>query len=234
MNVRDVMSRGVITVRSETPLKEVARLMVERGISGVPVVDDDGVVVGVVSEADFVIKERGAEAIHHRLLAGLIGDSQKAESQFAKVVAERAGSAMTSPAITIEGGAELRDAAALMVDRRVNRLPVVEAGRLVGIVSRADLVRAYLRSDAELEVAIRDQVLGRELAEDPRQVAVTVEEGIAHLSGVVDRRSSAEMIVDHVAALEGIVGVESELTWRLDDAEIVAPAHDYVSPYTTN
>ncbi len=234
MNVRDVMSRGVITVRPETPLKEVARLMVERGISGVPVVDEDGAVVGVVSEADFVIKERGAEAIHHRLLARLIGDSQKSENEFAKVVAERAGSAMTSPAVTIDADAALRDAATLMIDRRINRLPVVDDGRLVGIVSRADLVRAYLRSDAELEAVIREHVLGHELAEDPTQIAVTVEEGIAHLSGTVDRRSSADIIVGHVAALEGIVSVESELTWRLDDAEIVAPAHDYVSPYTTN
>lgn len=236
MYVRDAMSRGVLTVRPETPLKDVARLMVERGISGVPVVDDDGLVVGVVSEADFVLKERGVEGIHHRLLSRLIGDSTETELEFAKVVAERAGSAMTSPAITIEATAPLREAATLMVDRRINRLPVLEGGRLVGIVSRADLVRAYLRSDADLEAAIREQVLSRELweEEDPAQVNVAVLEGVAHLSGTVDRRSSADLIAAHVAAVEGVVGVQSELAWRLDDAEIVAPQHDYVSPYTTN
>jgi CBS domain-containing protein len=234
MDVRDAMSRDVITVRPETPLKEVARLMVEHAISGVPVVDDTGLVVGVVSEADFVIKERGVEGIHRRLLARFVGDSAETEAEFAKVVAERAGSAMTSPPITIDVGAPLRDAATLMVERRINRLPVLDGTRLVGIVSRADLVRAYLRSDAELEAAIREGVLLRELwqEETPGQVSVTVVDGVAHLAGNVDRRSSARLILEHVGAVEGVVGVESELTWTLDDAEIAVPEHDFVSPYT--
>ncbi len=233
MDVRDVMSREVISVRPETPLKEVARLLLDHGISGVPVVDDEGTVVGVVSEADFIMKERGADAIHHRLLARLIGDSPEAEVEFTKVVAERAGSAMSSPAITVDGGARLRDAAAIMVDRAINRLPVVEDGRLVGIVSRADLVRAYLRSDRALEATIRDDVIRRELWEDPAAVAVSVTDGVASLSGTVDRRSTADLIARRVAALEGVVAVESSLAWRLDDAEIAAPQHDFVSPFTT-
>lgn len=232
MIVRDVMSRSVQTVRPETPLKDVARLMVERGISGVPVVDDDGAVVGVVSEADFIIKERGADAIHRRPLARLLGDSTEAQAEFAKVVAERAGSAMSSPAITIDVGAPLREAAALMVDRAVNRLPVVERGRLVGIVSRADLVRAYLRSDAELERAIREDVLTRELWEDPSEITVTVADGVVHLAGTVDRRSTAVLIAHQVARLAGVVAVDSELGWDRDDSEVVAPERDRVSLYT--
>jgi CBS domain-containing protein len=231
MEVRDVMSRGVISVRPETPLKDVARIMVERGISGVPVVDDEGAVLGVVSEADFVIKERGTEGIHRRLLARFIGDSERTELEFAKVVAEHAGSAMSTPAITIDADAPLREAAALMVDRSINRLPVVEEGRLVGIVSRADLVRAYLRGDPELEDAIRRDVLTKELWEDPSGVSVSVVDGVVHLAGTVDRRSTAALIVRHVARVAGVVAVESELGWRLDDGDIVAPDRDLVSPY---
>ncbi len=232
MIVRDVMSRSVQSVRPETPLKDVARLMVERGISGVPVVDDYGAVVGVVSEADFVIKERGADAIHRRPLARLLGESAEAEAEFAKVVAERAGSAMSSPAITIGADAPLREAAALMVDRSVNRLPVLDRGRLVGIVSRADLVRAYLRSDAELEREIREEVLTRELWEDPSEIVATVADGVVHLAGTVDRRSTAALIARHVTRLEGVMAVDSELGWDRDDSEIVAPERDRVSPYT--
>ena len=141
---------------------------------------------------------------------------------------------MSSPAITIDGGARLRDAASIMVDRAINRLPVVEEGRLVGIVSRADLVRAYLRSDRALESTIRDDVLRRELWEDPAAVTVTVADGVVSLSGTVDRRSTAQLIAHRVAAVEGVVAVESSLAWRLDDAEITAPQHDFVSPFTAN
>ena len=231
MLVRDVMSRSVQSVRPETPLKDVARLMVERGISGVPVVDEYGAVVGVVSEADFVIKERGADAIRRRPLARLLGESPEAEAEFAKVIAERAGSAMSSPAITIAVDATLREAAALMVDRSVNRLPVLDRGRLVGIVSRADLVRAYVRADAELERTIREDILTRDLWEDPAEITATVADGVVHLSGTVDRRSTAALIAHEVMRLDGVVAVESELGWDLEDDEIVAPERDRLSPY---
>lgn len=231
MYVRDVMSREVVSVRPETPLKDVARLMIGRGISGVPVVDDAGIVVGVVSEADFIIKERGAEAVRRRPLARLLGESREAEAEFAKVVAERAGSAMSSPPITIEAGALLRTAASLMVERAVNRLPVVEDGRLVGIVSRADLIRAYLRSDAELEREIREEVLGRELWVDTSDMTLRVRDGVVLVGGTVDRRSTAELVVSHAARVAGVLAVESSLAWRLDDSEVVAPEPDLVSPF---
>ena len=231
MDVRDVMSRSVVTVRSEAPLKDVARLMVERGISGVPVVDEHGGVLGVVSEADFIIKEGGPERIRHRPLARFVGESNETRAELAKIAAETAGSAMSAPAITIESDRPMREAAALMIERSINRLPVVENGRLVGIVSRADLVRAYLRSDEELVLAIREEALSRDLWVDPAEVGISVAKGVVHLSGTVDRRSTAELVARYVGRIEGVVAVESELEWRLDDRKIEAPDRDLLSPY---
>ncbi len=231
MKVREVMARTVVSVRRETPLKDVAALMVEHGISGVPVVDEQGAVLGVVSEADFIVKERGLEGIRHRPLARFVGESDEVRAEIAKVVAETAGSAMSSPAITIEADRPVREAAALMIERAINRLPVVEEGRLVGIVTRADLVRAYVRSDREIERVIRDEVLVKELWVDPADIQVTVERGVVRLRGTVDRRSTAELVTRYIARVEGIVAVESDLGWRLDDREIKAPAPDYISPF---
>lgn len=231
MKVREAMTRTVVSVRPETPLKDVAALMVEHGISGVPVVDEQGVVLGVVSEADFIVKERGLEGIRHRPLARFLGREDEARAEIAKVQAATAGSAMSSPAITIGADRPVREAAAVMIERAINRLPVVEDGRLVGIVTRADLVRAYVRADDELERVIRDEVLVRELWVDPADIEVHVERGVVRLRGTVDRRSTAELVARHVARVEGVVAVDSELGWRLDDSEIKAPAPDYFSPY---
>jgi CBS domain-containing protein len=127
MKVGEVMTQRVAAVRPETPLKEVAALMVERGISGVPVVDADDAVLGVVSEADFVIKERRAVEGRNRLLARIFGESRQARAELRKIEATTAGEAMTSPALTVESTDTLQRAAELMAGRRVNRLPVVEA-----------------------------------------------------------------------------------------------------------
>ena len=102
MKVADVMTRPVFTVRRDTPLKDVARLLVDHGVSGVPVVDDDGTVAGVVSEADFLVKEQGAGEIRHRRLARLLGETTEARHQIDVVAAHTAGEAMTAPAVTIQ------------------------------------------------------------------------------------------------------------------------------------
>jgi len=217
MKVADVMTRTVVAVRAETPLRDVASLMVDHGISGVPVVDDRGGVLGVVSEADFIIKERGVEGVHHRLLAGIFGESRSTQAELAKIEATTAGEAMTSPAITVEVGDTLRWAAQQMADRRINRLPVVEAGVLVGIVTRADVVRAFVRTDAELERLVRDEVLARTAGLEPGAFDVAVRDGVVQLGGLVDRHSVAQTIVDATRGLGGIVGVESTLRWTVDD-----------------
>lgn len=231
MTVRDVMASPVVTVRRETPLKDVARLLINNGVSGVPVVDDAGSVVGVVSEGDFLVKEQGAAEIHHRRLARLFGESSEARAQLEKVEARTAGEAMTSPAITVAPGSAIRDAAALMTRRSVNRLPVVDDGRLVGIVTRADLLRAYLRSDTELERVVRDDVILRMMWLDPASFDITVRNGEARIVGSVERRSTAEIIEASVRMVPGIVAVHADLGWSTDDRDIRPVERDAVFPF---
>jgi CBS domain-containing protein len=209
------MCRDVVTVPASTPIKDVARLLLERGISGLPVVDDEGRVVGVVSEGDIVSKERGVEQgighTHHWLFGP---DEEEALKREASTAAE----AMTSPAILVEPQRPVAEAARLMVERSVNRLPVVSEGRLVGIVSRADLVRAFVRSDEELEREIRYDVLLHTLWISPGNLRITVTDGEVAVDGEVDTRTDAELIAKYVARVPGVVSVDdSRLVWRDDD-----------------
>ncbi len=223
LTVRDVMTQSVKTVRPETPLKEVARLLLETGISGVPVVGVEGTVLGVVSEADFLIKEQGAGAVRHRRLANLLGETAEARSQLEKLSAGTAGQAMTVPPVTVPPTCAITDAAALMTSRRINRLPVVDEDRLVGIVTRADLLRAYLRTDEELVQTIRDDVLLRILWLDPAGFNVEVHNGEATVTGTVERRSTAEIVAETIKLVPGIVNADVDLRWTLDDRDL-APA----------
>jgi len=220
MKVAEVMTRQVAAVRPETPLKDVAALMVSKGISGVPVVGDDGAVLGVVSEADFVIKERGRKAVRRRLLARVFGESRQTRAELAKIEAQTAGAAMTSPAITVAASDTLRWAAEQMASLKINRLPVVDDGRLVGIVTRADVVRAFVRPDAELARLVREEVLAKTAFWlEPEIFVVDVTDGVVRLSGRVERRSLADTIVEVIGDLGGVVGVTSSLTWELDDVD---------------
>lgn len=231
MRVRDVMTTSVVTVDPATPVKDVARLLVEHRISGVPVVDD-GRVVGLVTEADFLVKERGPDAIRHRRFGWLFGDSDEARAQHAKLAATSAGEAMTGPAVTIDPGRTISEAARLMTRHRVNRLPVVEEGRLVGIVTRADIVRVYVRSDDELAEAVRQDVLRGILWLDPDRFTVDVHDGRVSISGRVERRSTAEMVERHVRMTPGVVDVDADITWSTDDADIEPPTSDAVFPFS--
>jgi CBS domain-containing protein len=217
MRVRDVMTREVVTVNHTTPLKDVAQLMIERGISGLPVVDDDAHLVGVISEADFLMKERGDEHLRHRPLSWLLGEPERNRRIAQRVHAQTAGEAMSAPPVTIGPDALLSVAADLMLEKGFNRLPVTTGGSVVGIVTRADLMKAYVRSDAELERTIRDDLLGRTLWIEPGSVEVKVAKGVVHLAGTVERRSVAELIPKVVADVGGVVAVEGEISFRFDD-----------------
>ena len=225
------MTRPVITVGRETPLKDVARLLIESGISGVPVVDASGSVLGVVSEADFLAKQQGSQSIRHRRFAPLLGETAEAQKQLDKLAARTSGEAMTAPAVTIEPNRPLHEAAALMTRRRINRLPVVEVGSLVGIVTRTDLVRAYLRSDEELAQTIREEVLHRILWLDPAAFTVAVRNGEAVVTGSVERRSTAEIVEETLKLVPGVVNVRANVRWTLDDRDIEAPTRDPEFPY---
>jgi CBS domain-containing protein len=125
---------------------------------------------------------------------------------------------MTAPAKTIAPGRPIAEAAARMIEEGVNRLPVVEDGKLVGMVARADLVRAFMRSDVEVEREIREDVLRRTLwLGDPDAATVTVESGRVTLRGSVDTRSDAEFVAAFVAKIPGVVEIDSSLRWLEDD-----------------
>jgi CBS domain-containing protein len=220
MKVRDLMTTRVVSVTPETPLKEVARLLADNGISGLPVVGEGGEVLGVVSEADFLLKEQDAPAGRRSLLSWLFEGTDGHRARQDKLHATTAGAAMTSPAVVIGPEHQAREAAAIMTRSRINRLPVVEDGELVGIVTRADLVETFLVPDAELERRIREEIVRDTMWMSPDDLQVSVAEGVAKLSGMVDRRSTATILERLAGHLDGVVGVRSELAWELDDRDM--------------
>ena len=213
MRVEELMAAPVVTVSPDTPLREVASVLVERGISGMPVVDGQGRVLGVVSEGDILVRERGAGRERFDLLAWL------SETEIAdlatKLRARTAGEAMSQPPVTIPADGPLAKAAAYMVDRGVNRLPVVDGeGTLVGIITRADLVRAFVRSDEELARELREEVVaGAFSGYSPGYVHVEVADGDVTLAGEVESLDVAEQIATRARGVPGVLSVRSELRW---------------------
>jgi CBS domain-containing protein len=216
LEVDDVMTRRVTTVQVGAPFKDVARLLAEHKISAVPVLDGDGTLVGIVSEADLLRKEQYHEdALPTRRRFG----SRRERVLRAKALGDFAGDVMTAPAITIGPEATVVEAAKLMIKQNVKRLPVVDAvGCLVGIVSRADLLWVFLRPDDEIAEEIRYEVFARTLLQEPTYT-VAVTDGIVTLSGKLDSRSSVEIADRLVRAVDGVVDVVNGLTYRLDDSE---------------
>jgi CBS domain-containing protein len=212
MRVRDLMTTNVLTVRSSTQLKDAAALLAEHRISGLPVVDDEGHVLGVLSEGDILYKETGAKdkpGLFDRLLsAPPIGLDLK-------LAARTVGEAMSAPALTIGPRRPVTEAATAMIDEGVNRLPVVDdEERLIGIITRADLVRAFVRSDAEIRHEIIEDVMRRTLWLEPDAINVEVTGGEVRLSGEVETRTDAELIPTFVQGVPGVVSVLSKLRWR--------------------
>ena len=216
LEVEDVMTRQVVTVKVSTPFKDVARLLAERRISAVPVLDNDGKLVGIVSEADLLRKEQYTEeAVPTRRRFG----SRRERVSRAKAAGDFAGDVMTTPAITIGPEATVVEAAKLMIEKSVKRLPVVDADKsLFGIVSRADLLWVFLRPDDEIAEEIRKDVFEQVLLQEP-SYTVTVTDGIVMLSGKLDRRSTIEIAERLVRAVDGVVDVVNGLTYHIDDSE---------------
>lgn len=208
MRVRDVMTTDVASVPPDAVLRDVAELLVRRRISGVPVVDA-GRVLGIVSEGDILFKERPRDGLNRGVLAFLMDEGDL----MLKIDARSARAAMTSPAVTIGPARSVADAAALMLDEGVSRLPVVDHGELVGIVTRFDLVRAFARSDEEIWQEIDSDPLIRSYWRLPGPADVSVSSGEVTLKGKVDSRHHAEVIEAFVDRVPGVVGVESQLRW---------------------
>lgn len=209
MRVRDVMTADVATVAPDTDLRDVAALLVQKRISGVPVVEV-GRVLGVVSERDILFKERPSDGLHRGVLAWLMDEGDL----MLKIDARTAQAAMTSPAVTIGPTRGVADAAALMLDEGVSRLPVLDHGVLVGIVTRHDLVRAFARSDKEIWREIEADPLIRSYWRSPGAWDVSVSRGEVTLTGKVGSKEQAQLIEAFVDRVPGVVGVTSRLHWE--------------------
>jgi len=203
--VKDVMTTNVVSVTRRTSYRQVARLLHEHHLSAVPVLTSEGGVAGVVSEADLLRKQELHEDAEHEPVWLLRpGDRGKAEAQTAEGL-------MTSPAVTIGPDAVLGTAARLMSARHVKRLPVVgEDGKLVGIVSRTDLLRVFLRPDADIESEAR-AVLTDLLLADPEKVHVSVHSGLVTLTGRLASEEQVAAAIRLTAAIDGVVRVISNL-----------------------
>ncbi len=219
MNVRELMTAEVLTVSPESPLKDVAAILAEHGISGLPVCDAEGRVLGVVSEGDILFKEQGQRERHGGPLAWLVDGSRHKDTS--KESARTAGEAMTSPAITITPDRPASAAARIMLDHGVNRLPVVRDGFLLGIVTGADLVRAFTRADEDIVTEIREDVLRRALWLEPDAVEITVLRGEVELAGEIEAKSDVEVLKKLVQRIPGVVSVSSYVLYRVDDLQRV-------------
>ena len=216
MNVLDIMTTDPLTVAPDTPLKEAARLMVSERISGLPVMED-GLLVGIVTEGDFLRQEAGRQSPgRYSLLDALFGDSTAGEPG-----AEKVAEVMTEKVITITPDASLGEAARTMANKSVNRLPVVDGeGRLVGIISRADVVNAFTKPDDVIQDEVTQDVIRRIMFMDPGTVEVAVHDGVVTLAGEVENRTEAELLEELVRRIAGVVKVHSELTFEVDERRV--------------
>jgi CBS domain-containing protein len=205
LTVRDVMTTNVAAVGPEATLKQVAELMVDRGVSGVPVVDADHRILGIVSEADIVVKAvtRPAGGVILALLSGReIADERRLN-------ATTAYEAMTEPAVTIAADRTLAEAARVLMDARVNRLPVAVNGRLVGILTRGDLVRAFIRPDGDIWEDLHAELGAGHLAGVGEDIEVSVHGGQVSLRGKVETAGAAHLLEAAVRRVPGVVAVDS-------------------------
>lgn len=212
--VRDVMTRSVVSVGEETPFKEIVDVLATHRISAVPVVDAAGTVVGIVSESDLlakVVADGGRGRPIREGHASRRGARRKAQ-------AETAGELMSSPVVTVREDASVVHAARKAALEHVRRLPVVDSGgALVGIATRSDLLRVFLRGDEEIRTHLLEQVLAHQLLLDVSAIEVTVRAGIVTLTGQVERRIVIAPLLDAVRATAGVVAVRDQLTYRIDD-----------------
>ena len=212
--VKDVMTTRVIWVKKDATFREMAAALREHRVSAFPVVDEDGTVIGVVSEADMLTKE--ALAGEPGVISGLLHRRDQAKAR-----GVTAGDLMTAAVVAVCPDNTVEHAAKLMYDRRVKRLPVTDANdHLVGIISRADVLSVFDRTDKAIHREILNEVLPGELVVDPLAFDVTVKDGIVTLAGP-ETSETGHKIVRQVRHVHGVVAVRDRLDYpppeRSDD-----------------
>jgi CBS domain-containing protein len=217
--VRDVMSPTVVTATEQTPLPELIDEMVCHGISGVPIVDGDGRLVGIVSEADLMTKT--AYGGTHRRPLALLGDVLRGHERrwLAKSAALTAGELMTRKVATARPTETVRTAARRLVETGVKRLPVVDQDRLVGIISRTDVLVSMHRSDSELQAAIASTLRDPARIPETAVVDVGVTDGVVTLRGTVRFPIDVPVVSWLAWRFPGVVDVHNEVTAREPDPQ---------------
>ncbi|MDK9495977.1 CBS domain-containing protein [Streptomyces katrae] len=190
-NVDDVMTHAVISVDRGTAFKDIVEALRMWNVSALPVLDQGGQVVGVVSEADLLLKPRGADTAHDTTAEQL----------------------MTRPAVTVTKGATIPTAARLMARGHLKRLPVVDGdGRLVGVVSRGDLLKVFLRPDEDIGAEVRELLVYQLIPHGPGEVHVRVANGIAYLNGSLQDPAMEDILVRAAGTVPGVVDVKADFT----------------------
>ncbi|WP_031174124.1 CBS domain-containing protein [Streptomyces durhamensis] len=204
--VNDVMTRRVVALRTGATFKDIVRTMQEWRVSALPVLDDGGHVVGVVSEADLLPKEEYSEGVQGRY------GHVRGFADVHKMEAVTAGELMTTPAVTVAPDVTLARAARVMARSGVKRLPVVDrAGLLKGIVSRSDLLKIFLRDDADIAEEVRHEVVVRLFGIHAEEVDVDVHDGVVSLTGRVRQTALIPLAVLLARTVPGVVDVRGEL-----------------------
>lgn len=203
----------LVVAYPDTPFKQLVELMRMRDVSGVPVIDRDDRVLGCVSEADLLVKQEIYRPLDEAAQPKRLRSDVERRAQ-----AQTAGELMTAPAITVRTGTTIGEAARIMHAQVVKRLPVVdEAGRLVGVVSRRDLLQVFLRSDEEIGTEVQREL--RDLLWLGSEVSVEVTGGVVRLRGKVETHSLAQLAGRLTAGAAGVIGVRNDLSWKRDDRD---------------
>lgn len=221
--VADVMSTDVVAIPFDATFARAVQILAARRISGAPVIDANGALVGVVSEADLLAPqaERGGSPGRVARLRSRLVRRRPRDGSVDEV--------MATPPITVTPDTSVTVAAASLARHSIKRLPVVDAaGALVGVVSRRDVLTVYLRPDDELRETVRSEVLERAMWMDPASVRVTVEAGVVTLQGRVERQSMVPIIAALTASVDGVVDVVNELDAEFDDTHPPRPEPENV------
>lgn len=204
MHVRDLMTTDVVAVGPTTSTRDAARMMFRYRVSGLPVVDPDDHVLGIITEGDFLEMELKRQ--DEGIAAPLVQD------------------VMSHSVLSVSPDLEIMDAARYMHEHSVKRVLVIEEGKMVGIISRFDIVAAFTRPDDLIEDEIREDLIRRVLFVDPETVDVQVANGVVTFVGTIGTRTEARLVEELARRLDGVVGVENNLDWRIDDTEADAEA----------
>jgi len=222
--VKDLMTPQVVTIGPATPFKEIVARLANHRVSAVPVVDDDGLVLGVVSEADLLLKEEFPDPDADIPLFW----TKRRRLERDRAAATTARDLMSVAVVSIAPDATVAEAARRMHTAGVKRLPVLdEGGRLVGILSRVDLLKVFNRPDQAIRREIMDEVIVGEFMMDPNRFFIHVTDGVVVLQGRVERRSLLPSLVRAVHSVEGVVRVKNRLTSDIDDVEPLLRAMAY-------